>query len=119
MLEARAGDVIALMDHRGEAGADLMGYSMGGMVSLVAASMWPERFDRVIAAGVGERLLDRNKDSSAVIEALLTEDLASIANPGAKIFRLFADQNKQDRVALAACFGEGRADFRVGGLAQI
>ncbi len=118
-LEAMAGDVIALMDHLGEPGADLMGYSMGGMVSLVAASMWPERFDRVIAAGVGERLLDRNKDSSAVIEALLTDDPASIANPGAKIFRLFADQNKQDRVALAACFEAVRADFPVEGLGQI
>lgn len=118
-LEAMAGDVIALMDHLGEPGTDLMGYSMGGMVSLVAASMWPERFDRVIAAGVGERLLDTNKDSSAVIEALLTDDPASIENEGAKMFRLFADQNKQDRVALAACFEAVRADFPVEGLAQI
>lgn len=118
-LETMAGDVIALMDHLGEPGADLMGYSMGAMVSLVAASMWPERFDRVIAAGVGERLLDRNKDSSAVIEALLTDDPASIASPGAKMFRLFADQNRQDRVALAACFEAVRADFPVEGLAQI
>lgn len=118
-LEAMAGDVIALMDHLGEPGADLMGYSMGGMVSLVAVSMWPERFDRVIAAGVGERLLDRNKDSTAVVEALLTDDPESIASPGAKMFRLFADQNKQDRVALAACFEAVRADFPVEGLAQI
>lgn len=110
-LEAMAGDVVALMDHLGEPGADLMGYSMGGMVSLVAASLWPERFDRVIAAGVGERLLDKGKDSRAVVEALLTDDPASITSPAAKMFRLFADQNKQDRVALAACFEAVRADF--------
>src|SRR5690606_10563983 len=40
-LRAMAGDVVALLDHLGEPGADLMGYSMGGMVSLVAAAEWP------------------------------------------------------------------------------
>lgn len=118
-LEAMAGDVVALMDHLGEPGADLMGYSMGGMVSLVAASMWPERFDRVIAAGVGERLLDRNKSSREVVEALLTDDPASIRSPAAKLFRTFADQNKQDRIALAACFEAVRADFPVETLSRI
>ena len=110
-LEAMAGDVVALLDHLGEPGADLMGYSMGGMVSLVAAGLYPERFDRVIAAGVGERLLDRGKDSRDVVEALLTDDPASIASPAAKLFRTFADQNQQDRRALAACFEAVRADF--------
>jgi pimeloyl-ACP methyl ester carboxylesterase len=110
-LEAMASDVIALMDHLGEPGADLMGYSMGGMVSLVAASLWPERFDRVIAAGVGERLLDRNKKASDVVEALLANDPAAIGSRAAQMFRLFADQNNQDRVALAACFAAVRADF--------
>jgi pimeloyl-ACP methyl ester carboxylesterase len=110
-LEAMAGDVIALMDHLGEPGADLMGYSMGGMVSLVAVAMWPDRFDRVIAAGVGERLLEKNKPASDVVEALLTNDPVAIGSRAAQMFRLFADQNKQDREALAACFAAVRADF--------
>tara|TARA_R110000824_G_scaffold390760_23_gene588104 strand:+ start:18556 stop:19299 length:744 start_codon:yes stop_codon:yes gene_type:complete len=110
-LEAMAGDVIALMDHLGEPGADLMGYSMGAMVSLVAAAQNPERFDRVIAAGVGERLLEKNKPASDVVDALLTNDPAAVGSRAAQMFRLFADQNKQDREALAACFSAVRADF--------
>lgn len=118
-LEAMAGDVIALLDHLGEPGVDLMGYSMGGMVALVAAGLWPERFDRVIAAGVGERLLDKGKDSKAVVDALLTDDLSSIRSPGARLFRTFADQNGQDRQALAACFEAVRADYPVDVLSRI
>ncbi|MGB3810146.1 MAG: alpha/beta hydrolase [Parvibaculum sp.] len=118
-LEAMAGDVIALMDHLGEPGVDLMGYSMGGMVSLVAAATWPERFDRVIAAGVGERLLDKDKESASVVDALLTDDPSSIHSPGAKLFRTFADQNKQDHLALAACFEAVRDDFPADSLARI
>ncbi|MES1990825.1 MAG: alpha/beta hydrolase [Pseudomonadota bacterium] len=110
-LEAMAGDVIALMDHLGEPGADLMGYSMGGMVSLVAAGLYPDRFDRVIAAGIGERLFDRNKDASDVVNALLANDGLIVGGRTAQMFRLFADQNKQDRLALAACFKAVRADF--------
>lgn len=110
-FDAMAADVIALMDHLGEPGADLMGYSMGGMVSLVAAAQYPDRFDRVIAAGVGERLLDTNKGASDVVDALLSDDPAAIGSRAAQMFRLFADQNMQDRVALAACFTEVRKDF--------
>jgi len=110
-LEAMAGDVIALMDHLGEPGADLMGYSMGGMVSLVAAGLYPDRFDRVIAAGVGAHLLDRDKDASDVVNALLANDGLIVGGRTAQMFRLFADQNKQDREALAACFTAVRADF--------
>lgn len=110
-FEAMADDLIALLDVLGEPGVDLMGYSMGGMVSLVAAATYPERFDRVIAAGVGENLLEKDKDSSAVVNALLTDDPSSVADPAARLFRTFADQNHQDRVALAACFATVREDF--------
>jgi pimeloyl-ACP methyl ester carboxylesterase len=118
-FDAMAGDVIALMDHLGEPGADLMGYSMGGMVSLVAAAQYPDRFDRVIAAGVGERLLDKDKDASDVVAALLAEGSQPVGGRAAQMFRLFADQNKQDRVALAACFAQVRKDFPEQLLARI
>ena len=118
-LEAMAGDVVALLDHLGEPGVDLMGYSMGAMVSLVAAALHPERFDRVIAAGVGARLLDKGKDSKAVVAALLADDPASIRDPAARLFRAFADQNGQDRLALAACFAAVREDFPEALLARI
>lgn len=118
-LSIMAGDLVALLDHLGEPGADLMGYSMGAMVSLVAAMEAPERFDRIIAAGVGARLLDPNRDPGPVIEALLADDPSSVADAGARGFRVFADQNGQDREALAACFEAVRAPFPVDGLARI
>jgi pimeloyl-ACP methyl ester carboxylesterase len=118
-LSVMAGDLVALLDHLGEPGADLMGYSMGAMVALVAAMEYPERFDRIIAAGVGAKLLDPNRDPGPVIEALLTNDPSSVESKGALLFRTFADQNRQDRVALAACFEAVRAPFPVEGLARI
>ena len=118
-LSAMAGDLVALLDHLGEPGADLMGYSMGAMVALVAAMEAPERFDRIVAAGVGAKLLDPKRNPGPVIEALLTDDPASIEDKGALLFRTFADQNKQDREALAACFEAVRAPFPVDGLSRI
>ncbi|MDZ4380291.1 MAG: alpha/beta hydrolase [Parvibaculum sp.] len=118
-LSAMAGDLVALLDHLGEPGADLMGYSMGAMVSLVAAMEFPERFDRIVAAGVGAKLLDPKRDPGPVIEALLTAEPAGIADKGALLFRTFADQNGQDRKALAACFEAVRAPFPVDSLSRI
>lgn len=118
-LSAMAGDLVALLDHLGEAGADLMGYSMGAMAALVAAMEHGGRFDRVIAAGVGARLLDEDRDPGPVVEALLADDPSGIADKGALGFRLFADRNGQDRRALAACFEAVRAPFPVAGLGDI
>ncbi|MEP2830689.1 alpha/beta hydrolase [Parvibaculum sp.] len=118
-LSAMAADLVALLDHLGEPGADLMGYSMGAMVSLVAAMERPERFDKIVAAGVGAKLLDPRRDPGPVIEALLTNDPSSIEDKGALLFRTFADQNKQDREALAACFEAVRAPFPADGLSRI
>ncbi|MBO6634226.1 alpha/beta hydrolase [Parvibaculum sp.] len=118
-LAAMAGDLVALLDHLGEPGADLMGYSMGAMAALVAGMEYPDRFDRIVAAGVGARLLDPKRDPGPVIEALLTEDPSGIEDKSALLFRTFADQNKQDREALAACFEAVRAPFPVEGLGGI
>ncbi|MBX3488367.1 alpha/beta fold hydrolase [Parvibaculum sp.] len=118
-LSAMAGDLVALLDHLGEAGADLMGYSMGAMAALVAAMEHGGRFDRVIAAGVGARLLDADRDPGPVVAALLADDPSGIADKGALGFRLFADRNGQDRRALATCFEAVRAPFPVAGLGDI
>lgn len=118
-LSAMAGDLVALLDHLDEPGADLMGYSMGAMVALAAGMEMPERFDRIVAAGVGARLLEPERDPGPVIEALLADDPSMIANEGARLFRTFADQNGQDRMALAACFEAVRAPFPVEGLGRI
>ena len=118
-LGAMADDLVALLDHLGEAGADIMGYSMGAMVALAAAMAHPTRFDRVVAAGVGARLLDDDRDPGPVVAALLADDPAGIANKEALGFRLFAERMGQDLLALAACFEAIRQPFPVAGLGGI
>jgi pimeloyl-ACP methyl ester carboxylesterase len=118
-LPAMAGDAMALLDHLGEARVDMMGYSMGAMISLIAAIEHGGRLGHVIAAGVGGTLLKPERDSKAVTEALLTDDPTSIKNESAALFRRFADLNKQDRKALALCFSKVREPFPVDGLSRI
>jgi pimeloyl-ACP methyl ester carboxylesterase len=58
-------DVIALMDHLGVETADLVGYSMGGMIATSLLARRPERFRRVIIAGVGDWVLHAGADEAA------------------------------------------------------
>lgn len=41
-------DVLAMMDHAGVQQANLMGFSLGGLIAQRLASEWPDRFNRVI-----------------------------------------------------------------------
>lgn len=118
-LDAMAEDIIDLLDHLDEPGVDIMGYSMGAMVTLVALARHPERFDRAIAAGVGENLLLPPKSPDAVVSALRATSVDDISDPEARVYRVFADQNGQDREALAACFAAVRAPYPVELLKQI
>ena len=42
-------------------------------------------------------------DPKPIAAALLAEDASLVADPDARAFRIFADQTKSDRRALAAC----------------
>lgn len=118
-LSLMAEDAVALLDHLGEPGADIVGYSMGAMVALIMAMNHPERVDRVVAAGVGKNLLDPTRESDTVADALLADSLKSVDTRMGRMFRAFADQNRQDRKALAACWRAVRQPFPVEGLAKI
>ena len=100
-----AGDVLALMDHLGARRVDLFGYSMGARVALAAVLAAPERFSNLILGGVGGGMLDEGGASERgelMASAMLAEDPESIANPFLKSFRQFADEQGDDRQALAA-----------------
>jgi pimeloyl-ACP methyl ester carboxylesterase len=49
-IEALAGDVVALLDHLGSAEADLLGFSLGGLVAYAVALGGPIRVGRLIVA---------------------------------------------------------------------
>jgi pimeloyl-ACP methyl ester carboxylesterase len=100
---AMAHDPVALMDHLGIERADLMGYSMGARLALAAALDHPGRFGNLILGGVGGRLLERGPSDDRMAAAMEAADPATIGDPLMRSFRHFADEQKEDRLALAAC----------------
>jgi pimeloyl-ACP methyl ester carboxylesterase len=100
---ALAGDVIALMDHAGITRAHVMGYSMGARIALATALSHPDRVDRLVIGGIGGKLFDPPRDGHPLADAMSAENLDTISEPLLKSFRHFADEQGEDRKALAAC----------------
>lgn len=102
-----ARDLTALLDAIDAPRIDLVGYSMGAVVSLLFASE-EGRVRRLVVGGVGSGVIEcggvdrRTVSNDAIIEALEVEDPSSIGDPGALPFRQLADATGGDRVALAA-----------------
>jgi pimeloyl-ACP methyl ester carboxylesterase len=103
--EKLAGDVLALMDHLDLGRVDLFGYSMGTRTALQAAIDAPDRISNLILGGVGGRLLEPSPQdrTGLMVDAMLADDPASIQQPMLQSFRHFADEQGEDRLALAAC----------------
>jgi pimeloyl-ACP methyl ester carboxylesterase len=105
------GDIVRLMDHLALERVDLLGYSMGARLSLQTALQHPDRVGNLIVGGIGGRMLkapeDQPKPTMTMAEAMRAADLETITDKTMKGFRLFADQQGEDRLALAA-FTEAR-----------
>jgi pimeloyl-ACP methyl ester carboxylesterase len=86
---------------------DLVGYSMGAIVSLIYAS-GSERVRRLIVGGVGSGVIEcggvdrRAISNESIIEALRSDDPATLESPQAAAFRGLADAVGGDREALIA-----------------
>jgi pimeloyl-ACP methyl ester carboxylesterase len=111
--EAYTGPVMAedarrLLDHLGIAKADVIGYSMGARIAAFLSLSYPSRVRSAVFAGLGANMMRGVGDPKPIAAALLAEDLSAIADPGARAFRIFADQTKSDRRALAACIMASR-----------
>jgi pimeloyl-ACP methyl ester carboxylesterase len=104
---AMARDLVRLADELGVRRYDLVGYSMGAIVALIAASRDP-RVRRLVVGGVGAAVVElggvdtRALPTRALVAALEADDPSSIEDPGAARFRSFADAVGADREALAA-----------------
>lgn len=104
-------DIAAVMRAADAAPAFVMGYSMGGYISMHLLLAHPELVRKVVVGGVGATYLEGQFGSRDVIaDALLEPDKTKIANPIARRFRDFAEQDGKDIAALAACM---RANRRV------
>ncbi|MBM3647319.1 MAG: alpha/beta hydrolase [Alphaproteobacteria bacterium] len=106
---AMARDVFALMDHAGVERAHLLGFSMGAHVALTAAMADDGRIDHLVVAGVGGRIFEPPRDPDGMAKAMAAASPDEIADPMLKSFRHFADEQKEDRLALAACSRGPRA----------
>ena len=100
--EALLGDITGLMDHLGISRADVMGYSMGARLALALAIAHPERIDHLVLGGVGGRLFEPGREPGVMAAALTAEDPETISVPLLRSFRAFADEQGEDRLALAA-----------------
>jgi pimeloyl-ACP methyl ester carboxylesterase len=110
------GDIVGLMDHLGLGRVDLLGYSMGARLSLQTALTYPGRVNNLIVGGIGDRMLKpppAEAPKMTMAEAMRADDPESITEKTMKGFRLFADGQGEDRLALAA-FTEGRGGSPLG-----
>jgi pimeloyl-ACP methyl ester carboxylesterase len=102
------GDVLSVMDTAGLTRATVMGYSMGGYMTVRLMREAPKRVERAIIAGVGGVYFTRDDGWRAMIsDGILAEDDAGLS-PVQLMFRDFARQAGKDPVALAACMRSPR-----------
>ena len=105
-----ATDVLALIDEVGADRVELMGYSLGARLAARAALVSPERIANLILGGVGETLIHPPPErlGMTMAQAMRAVSPDEIDDPTLRGFRLFADEQGEDRAALAAC-SEGLA----------
>ena len=102
-------DVVAVLDAVGVEAADVMGYSMGGYITLRVVQDAPARARRFILGGVGRSYFrDWEARTRAIADALVSDDPEALTDPTERLFRRFAESSGNDLVALSACMRRKR-----------
>jgi pimeloyl-ACP methyl ester carboxylesterase len=114
-----ADDIRALLDHLGLARADVMGYSMGARNTAFLAREHGERVRSAILGGLGMQLVKQGGLPGSIAAALEAASAEDVTDPQARMFRLFADRTKSDRLALAACIRGSRQSLSPAEVARI
>jgi pimeloyl-ACP methyl ester carboxylesterase len=106
-----ARDLMQLIDlvvaDTGQSVVDLVGYSMGAIVSLITATL-DSRIRRLVVGGVGGGIVEqggldtRAAGGGLLVSALRAPDPGTITQPIPRAFRALADALQADREALAA-----------------
>ncbi len=105
------GDIVTVMDAAGLPRADVMGYSMGGILTVGLLMTQPGRIGRAVCAGIGETYFAVKSHRRGIAEALRAADPSAITDPQQKAFRAFAAQGGKDMLALAACMSADRTMY--------
>jgi pimeloyl-ACP methyl ester carboxylesterase len=99
-------DAVRLLDHLKIARARMIGYSMGGRITLEVLMRDPERLSAIVLGGYGEGgQIATPGQRHRIAAGLLAEDPAIIEDVLARRFRRGAERNGKDLRALAACIG--------------
>src|SRR5260370_36409594 len=98
-----ADDMRALLGHLGLARADGMGFSMGARTAAFLARAHGERVRSAILGGLGIHLVKDGGLPGSIAAALEAPSVEDVTDAQGRMFRVFADQTKSDRLALAAC----------------
>lgn len=96
-------DVLAVMEAVGIERADIMGYSMGALVTLNLLARRPERFTSAVVGGTGiPRPSTDPQQREQLALALEAADAKTITDPAALRFRRAVESRGNDLAALAA-----------------
>lgn len=110
--ERMAEDARALLDHLAVPRAFVAGYSMGARIAAFLALGYPRRVAGLALGGLGLHLVDGVGLPLGIAEALEAESGEGLIDPMQKMFRTFAETNRQDLLALAACIRGSRQSLQ-------
>lgn len=114
-----ADDAARLLSHLNIPKAAVMGYSMGARVSAFLTMQHPDKVSHAIFAGLAERMILGVPGAEAIADGLLAPNARDVLDPGARSFRIFAENTKSDLQALAACIRSSRVKIKAEALAHI
>ncbi len=114
-----AEDARRLLDHLHIQRADMMGFSMGARIATFLTLAYPERVRSLIIGGLGINMVRGVGAPEPIAAALEEPNAEDIKSDAARSFRVFAEQTKSDRRALAACIRSSRDKISPEQLAQI
>lgn len=106
--EIMAEDARHLLDHLGLSRVDVMGYSMGARITAYLAKNHPSYVRSAVLGGLGHHLIKGLGLPMGIADAMEAPALESLTDPMQRVFRAFADANRSDLRALAACIRGSR-----------
>ena len=98
-----AEDARVILDHLRIERAHVMGYSMGARITSSLALTHPARVRCCLLGGLGIHLVRGVGLPIGIADAMEATSIDALSDPTQRMFRAFADANRQDLRALAAC----------------
>lgn len=114
-----AGDAANLLAHLKITRADVMGYSMGARIGAFLALARPDLVRALVLGGLGIHLVEDVGLPLGIADAMEAPALDALSDPMQRMFRAFADKNRSDLKALAACIRGSRQTLNRDEVARI